>query len=617
VAAKLGKPSETQRSIDTVALGGLRPGVDAERGSATLLIYHRDGVRAAPLTEGRPVVIGRGRTADIPIRERSLSRHHARVQLRDGQAWIEDLQSTNGTKLNGEPIQCSQLAVGDVATLGTVCVSLARGDQTGLDWLEGHDRFITRVEEEVARQRTFGRQFALLMIQAVRGNDNAIAQWCPAIRKQLRPVDKMALYSPTAVEVLLPEANEDEAHTIAEQVIQSVDNKVASLFCGIGVFPRAATAAEELIYVTRDAARRADSNGPIAAASSGLRALSPVTTASEDRDSLMIVRSPAMEGVYQLIERVARSSIPVLISGETGVGKEVVAQAIHALSKRREYPLRSMNCGAIPQQLIESALFGHERGAFTGAERQAKGIFEQASGGMVFLDEVGELPMAAQVALLRVLETKQITRVGGAKEMEVDVRILAATNRDLQAMCDAGTFRIDLLYRLNAMTIEVPPLRERVEEIEPLAQLFLAKANVANETILGGIEASASELLRGYSWPGNVRELRNVIERASVIAQEGMVTPDDLPQKLRTTQPPAASAMPTGGIDEISDFKGMMQRYEAEVIVEALRCEGWNQTRAARRLDMPLRTFAHKMKVHGIRKKLGYELEDGEQEPAS
>jgi DNA-binding NtrC family response regulator len=235
----------------------------------------------------------------------------------------------------------------------------------------------------------------------------------------------------------------------------------------------------------------------------------------------------------------------------------------------------------------------------------------------VFLDEIGELPPAVQVALLRVLETKRVTRVGSNHEIEVDARLVAATHRDLEAMCDAGTFRRDLLYRLNTMTLTIPPLRERPEEIEPLALRFLRRANEAEGRRIQGIEPAALSLLRRYAWAGNVRELRNAIDRAVVIAEGEWISAHDLPERVRAAAKPSdraaeAEAEAPGGPPEsgVRGLRERMQRYEAEVIVEALRAAQWSQTKAARDLEVPLRTLLHRMKVLGI-KKLGYAHPEG------
>ncbi len=278
----------------------------------------------------------------------------------------------------------------------------------------------------------------------------------------------------------------------------------------------------------------------------------------------------------------------------------------HETSTRRTHPLRCINCGAIPESLVESALFGHERGAFTGADQRAKGIFEEADGGSVLLDEVGELSASAQAALLRVIETRRVSRVGSSNEFPVDVRVMAATNRDLEQMCNAGQFRWDLFYRLNTLVLQIPPLRERTEEIMPLAEHFMREACQQNRCSVRRISPEAQKLLQAYHWPGNVRELRNVIERAVVIAQEETITADDLSERVRRSPvaPPAGDAVAAVAEgEEVGDIKERLRRYESELLLEALRQNDWNQTRTAAALKMPLRTLVHKMRVLGLRKR--------------
>ncbi len=321
-----------------------------------------------------------------------------------------------------------------------------------------------------------------------------------------------------------------------------------------------------------------------------------------------VVASPAMVRLYATVDRVASSQLSVLICGETGTGKEVIARAIHERSPRVSGPMRSINCGALPGTLIESTLFGHERGAFTGAERRRAGVFEEADGGTVLLDEVGELSGPAQAALLRVLETRKVQRVGSTQEIPVDVRVLAATHRDLQAMCEAGTFRVDLMYRLNSVTLTVPPLRERREEILPLVDAFVELANAANHRTVRGPTPMAMERLVAYPWPGNVRELRNVVERAVVVSTGTWFDVDDLPASVRDeesqdatpamafrqTEIDAADALQRGM--QVLDLKARVLDFEERLIRGALVQAAENQTRAAELLGMPRRTLVYRLR---------------------
>ncbi len=299
----------------------------------------------------------------------------------------------------------------------------------------------------------------------------------------------------------------------------------------------------------------------------------------------LIGKDPKMRVIYKLIEDVAPSDATVLIQGESGTGKELVARAIHLHSPRREAPFVVINCSAYPVTLLESELFGHEKGAFTGALRQKVGRFEQANGGTIFLDEVGDIPLPAQIKLLRVLQTRKFERVGGGATLKVDVRLLAATHKDLVQEVKNGTFREDLFYRLNVIPIFLPPLRERKNDIPLLVEHFLKLFAAAKGKAIQGISSEALRLLLDYSWPGNVRELENTIEHAVVLAKAGQVEAWDLPAPLRAI---SAETPPT------------LSQREAKTLLEILEACGWNKKLAAQRLGISRSTLYLMLKRHKI-----------------
>jgi DNA-binding NtrC family response regulator len=310
-----------------------------------------------------------------------------------------------------------------------------------------------------------------------------------------------------------------------------------------------------------------------------------------------------MRNLLTAARRVAPHAVPVLITGETGTGKEVLARTIHELSPRAGKTFHAINCGAIAATLLESTLFGHEKGAFTGADRRRPGVFEQADGGTLLLDEVGELSAPAQATLLRIIETGKLMRLGGTDELLVDVRVLAATHRDLERMCAREEFRWDLLFRLNALVLEVAPLRDRTEEIEPLALRFLEEARRRVPEGPSRISPDALATLRAYRWPGNVRELRNVVERAVVMTTTAEIRVEDLPPRVRT---PEATPAPKPVVEEEAaegDLPARMAAYERRVILRALEQAGGKQTEAARLLGIPRRTLSAKAALHGLRKR--------------
>lgn len=313
-----------------------------------------------------------------------------------------------------------------------------------------------------------------------------------------------------------------------------------------------------------------------------------------DRGNL-IGRSAAMTGLLETVAQVAPSEATVLITGESGTGKEVIAGALHYNSPRREGPFIKINCAAIPETLLESELFGHEKGAFTGADRRKEGKFRQASGGSLFLDEVSEMSVGMQVKLLRVLQEREITRVGGEEVIRVDVRVIAATNRDLLREIDTGRFRQDLFYRLNVVTLHVPPLRERKDDIPPLAEHFLRIFAEKNRKSVKGFSPQAMDRLIRYDWPGNVRELMNTVERGVVMSRSQYIDEGELTPIL-LDRPVAAGHGQAGGAGGESSLEAL----EKATILKTLEQTGGNKSEAARRLGITRRTLHQKLKKYGM-----------------
>jgi transcriptional regulator with PAS, ATPase and Fis domain len=306
----------------------------------------------------------------------------------------------------------------------------------------------------------------------------------------------------------------------------------------------------------------------------------------------VVVSDPAMAQVFERVRRVASTETTVLLLGETGVGKEVVAEQIHRQSPRAKGPFVRLNCGSLPESILESELFGHERGAFTGADKRKPGYLETADGGTLFLDEIGELGASMQTRLLRVLEDHKFMRVGGREEITSDMRVIAATNRELEREVRAGRFRQDLYFRLSTFIIRLPPLRERPSEIDLFAELFAREFARRMKRPRLRLDPGATAALRAHDWPGNVRELRNAIEHAAVLAEDGVVTAQHLPDALRGDRlAPAAS----GGI------RGRVADTERRAIEEAMQSEDGNQTRAARRLGISRRALLYKLEKLGLK----------------
>ena len=332
-------------------------------------------------------------------------------------------------------------------------------------------------------------------------------------------------------------------------------------------------------------------------------------TAHEGGAVNIIGSSAAMTAVLDSIRQVAATKATVLVTGESGTGKELVAQAIHKLSPRANKQFRPVHCAALSENLLESELFGHEKGAFTGANERVAGRFEMADGGTLFLDEIGEISLAVQVKLLRVLETHQFERVGGSETLTVDVRVVAATNRDLRAMVEQGTFREDLFYRLNVVNIRIPPLRERREDIPEILDYYLKKSASDNGKDVADISPEALGVLMAYDWPGNVRELRNCVERMVVFARGTTLTMTDVPADIRSavgeqfeakTMPPKAAEVAPA--EPLVNVGFNVKENEKSLILKALEECGGNRSQAALKLNISRRTLYRKLHEYGLAK---------------
>jgi two-component system, NtrC family, response regulator AtoC len=575
-----------QTSIDTSA---------SREPRLSLVVHHDAGMLVVPLAKAGAITIGRTEAADIVVADDSLSRRHARLLWADEGVWLEDLGSTNGTYVGGAKVSRVLIAPGDEITLGAVVAALHLVDPSRpVQPIVPEEAFEQWLREALVRSRAQERPLALLMVRELGQRQGHLGRWLPRVRAQLRGHEAVGLYGPGWLVIGAEGVDYEGAERLAQAITAPRDTGPA-LGCAVASAPHAAAAFDELLGVVRELSDIASE-------------VQPVRSARDERPADIaaalvqapVIESPVMRELYDTVRRVANSNASVLICGETGVGKELVARAIHAGSPRVGKPLLTINCGALPATLAESVLFGHERGSFTGADRRRVGAFEQASGGTVFLDEIAELPQSAQAALLRAIDTQRIMRVGSTHEIRVDVRLIAASNRDLDLLAAEGAFRPDLLFRLNTVTLRVPPLRERVEEIEPLAEHFLALAQRAGSARGLTFDHSALRKLRAYSWPGNVRELRNAVERAVILAAGPAIAADDMrlqsEVQVRRATPTLRVPQPVDG-----KLKDRVRAYEAELIIDALKQHGWNQTETARALNMPVRTLAHKIQLYGLK----------------
>ncbi len=300
--------------------------------------------------------------------------------------------------------------------------------------------------------------------------------------------------------------------------------------------------------------------------------------------------SPQIFSVFEMLQKVIPTRSNILILGESGTGKGLLAEVVHGNSQRKDKPFISINCSAIPENLLESELFGYKKGAFTGATTDKKGLITMADQGTLFLDEIGDMPLGLQAKILKVLESGEVLPVGDVKPLYADVRIVAATNKNLEEQISKGLFREDLYYRLNVIEVKIPPLRERKEDISVLARHFVEKYSKENNKNVSGISNEAMETLYGYPWPGNIRELRNVIERAVVLASADKIEPSDLPERIRTQQ----------GAKTSHSLKDRMEYCESKIVKETLEAHSWNKEESARALDVDLATLYRKIKKLGI-----------------
>jgi two-component system, NtrC family, response regulator AtoC len=536
------------------------------------------------------LLVGRDEAADVRIVDPAASRHHARLHV-GVTLQIEDLGSANGTRLRGQPLAAGApvtLAPGEVVGIGETILFVERREPAavrGLRWLP-HGYFETRLIEECARAEVARGELTLLRLSVAAGTPRARLE--AAALPALRPGDVLGEYGPDQYEILLPDSRRDACQAIAAALAGALAAAGLDAHLGAACFPGDGTSPGALFGHAGAALR-----GGAAAGGAGAGA------------ATLLVTNPAMRDLYALADRVAASAINVLVIGETGSGKELLAETLHRRSPRASHPFVCINCAALSESLLESELFGHERGAFTGAVGARVGLLETAGQGTVFLDEIGELPLALQAKLLRALESRQIMRVGGTTHRRIEARFVAATNRDLEDEVAQRTFRQDLYFRLNGITLAIPPLRERADEIEPLGRLFLEAAARAAGRTPPALTAEALALLQAYPWPGNIRELRNVMERALLFASGSVIAPEHLP--LSKLQPRAPEAAPPAevatGAPPLPAGVGLRERQielEKQAIVDALqRCAG-NQTRAAELLGMPRRTFCNRLKEYGI-----------------
>lgn len=573
-----------------------------DTGGARLLIFGEGEPTSFPLLEAGSYTIGRSLEADVYVKDPSLSRLHAVLSFDAAKGFtIKDLGSSNGTTLRGArlPAQVEHaVAVGEPLELGRCTVLIQRGatlERPRRLW--PHSYFELRLEDLAARARATGAPFSILRARVHGGAATSAIE--DVLISLLGTDDLVSAYAPLEYDLLLTSRSPQGADEAAAALRLGLGRVGAEVDIGVACFPRDGLEPGELI----------------ARVGAGVRARARVQSASPSER--IITLDPAMRGLYALVDRIADSDISVLILGETGVGKEVLATAVHQRSRRRDEPFVALNCGAFTSELLESELFGHEKGAFTGAVKAKPGLLESARQGSVFLDEVGEMSLGTQVKLLRVLEERRLRRLGGLDTIPFAARVIAATNRDLEAAVKSGAFREDLYYRLNGFTMIIPPLRERKSEIAPLAASFAREmARREGSGASGEISPAARQALEQYAWPGNVRELKNVLERAVVLAGTETIDVRHLPMEKLSSSVVFAAPRSTAPLKraepsperererererEPAELKARLGDVERDAILAALEQCGGNQTRAAEMLGMSRKSLVRRLDQYDV-----------------
>ena len=553
------------REAETRRAAVYRPGGGGEGGSLRLVVYGPGGFNAYPLPSAGTLTLGRSTSVDVPLDDPQVSRQHARLHV-GSVIEIEDLGSANGTKCRNAPLPPhtrSAIMPGDVIALGSWLCVVQAGSGPLFLWTEG--AFVERVARELEGAARGGRELVFLHL-AVDGSAAA-----PAVEDLLRGAlgahDVVAAVEPARFDILAPRLTPAAGAELGDRLCRQLSE--------LGLTPRLARATLS-----------GDAGDAAAQLQRARRELAPAAGSERTAPS-------AMARLEALVARVAPGNINVLLLGETGVGKEVLAERIHGRSPRAGRPLLRLHCAALSESLLESELFGHERGAFTGALKTKRGLLETADGGTVFLDEIGELPLSIQVKLLRVIEERKVLRVGGLSPLPIDVRFVAATNRNLDAEVARGAFRQDLYYRLNGISLVIPPLRERAGEIVPLALQFMRDASAQGGRAAPRLSVAAEATLRACAWPGNIRELRNVCERAVLLCPGDVIEPEHL--ELSPEAPEAAAPAPPRPVALSPDA----QRQREEIVDALARCAG-NQSRAAKLLGISRKTLVARLDTFGL-----------------
>jgi len=557
--------------------------------AARLLIIDGASSQIVGLPGTGTVTIGRAPECEVRLTDAACSRRHAWLHAEDGTLTLEDLGSHNGTRVNGQRVTGRYpLTSDDVIGIGPIKLVIYAQHRARRAVLLEPAALRGRLVQEVERAVSYERPLCIAVVSA-EPSARIIAS---AVIDTLRVVDVIGVLDDRHLVVLMPELGPEAARAAGERFLGAISRNEVSV--GLAVCPDDACTSEALIAAARGAAARGG----------GVHDAAECVQRVELTGSTALVADAAMVQIYDLLRRLAASELSILISGETGVGKENVAQALHQWSPRAGRPFVAINCASLPEALVESELFGHERGAFTNAVSAKAGHLEAADGGTVFFDEIGELPLAAQAKLLRALESRRILRIGGRKELAIDVRVVAATNRKLEVEVKEGRFREDLFFRLTAAKVVIPPLRERPRELALLARYFMDRACAVADRAAPELSSATLAALARHRWAGNVRELKNEMEYVAATASELVVEPWHLSERIAAAAPyPTVVPRTPRAAEREARFRPIndeLRDLERRRMREALVAAGGVQKKAAELIGMPLRTFTLKYKQYGL-----------------
>lgn len=569
-----------------------------------LVLFAQDGAELVAMTSSESVLSvdedGNWRSGATATRDALAS-----AKVSDGALWLRGLRVDGDLRVNGEvPVGPTLLLEGDVVSCPTASMVVT---QRPLSPRRAHvmrmAELATRLRQETARSLRYGAPISVMVLLLETPIGERARAFCDLITRATRSVDLMAWDRGTEAVFVFPETG-GSASVPAERLLRALEQLEVQARAGLASCPNDGSDPSTLLSGARAAARAAELGR--------LRWVGSLTTSLELGGRAIVAIDPSTQGLLEQTRGLAKSTLPVLLQGETGVGKEVLARLIHQWSPRHAGPFVSLNCGAIAETLLEAELFGYERGAFTGANGSNPGLFESAAGGTIFLDELGEGSRRMQVELLRVLDSGTVRRIGSSQERPCDVRLVAATNRDLDEEVGAGRFRRDLLYRLNAATVHLPALRERLLDLPVMARTFLAEACTRGGRPVPEIAPDAMKRMLLHDWPGNVRELKNLVEYLAAVVTTPTIEADQIPDKIgarsaswlvRTPARRSAERSAPSNGDAARALRNLSEEVaelESTRMRQALEAAGGVRVRAAALIGMPQRTFVTKLKRYGL-----------------